>query len=1308
VGSQSNVMNGAQACLDVTVQNFTNINSFQTTLTYNSTMLQNPVISNFGVAGMTAANFNTSTPGTIVVNWTNATAQTVASGGVLFRVCFTANAGSGSTQVTVGTSTATNASSQSVTVNSTPGTVTFSSSNTPTPIALTVGSQSNVMNGAQACLDVTVQNFTSINSFQTTLTYNSTMLQNPVISNFGVAGMTAANFNTSTPGTIVVNWTNATAQTVASGGVLFRVCFTANASSGSTQVTVGTSTATNASSQSVTVNSTAGTVSFTVPINPPVIATPANITNVNCFGASTGAIDISVSGGTGNYTYMWSYQNRTTQDLTNIPAGTYSVTVTDTGTNQTTSGSFTVTQPVSGISIIAIPTNVACTGASTGVITLNVSGGTGSYNYNWSGTLPDGVPSQSNLAAGTYSVTVTDGNNCTASQSVTITEPAGTPLTISSMVQPVVCGGASTGRITLTISGGTPNYSINWCCGLPANATTVSNLTAGTYNVTVTDNNGCTATRSINVGENPVLQISTITPTHINNGNDGAINITVTGGTGGYSFVWTGPAGFNGSNQPNLSGLNFPGQYCVTVTDNSGCTASRCVQLDERLRFGNVVIGRSCAGASSGSIQVSVLGGVGPYNYNWNPGGQAGSNRTNLAAGTYNVTVTDQVGGVLAGSFVVENFPTAVVSGTVVNASGNITDANGSVTLNISGGTPGYTINWAPGGTTGLVLSNVVTGQYCATVTDMAGCSVVQCFTVGFNPGPLAIVNTQTTPVTCPGDQNGALNITLNGGLPPFTFAFSDGFNQTINGVTLNRSNLPAGALTYTVTDAQGTVINGSATITASSVVTTTNIAVVHDLEEPGCTGSVTLTLTGGTLPYQLQWNTPNTGGPAINNLCAGTFIATVTDGNGCIFVLPGIEVNTFGLSSTSTATNCPGDATGAINLVVAGGRAPYTYEWRNAAGVIVSTDEDLANAAPGTYTVRVTEGSGNVLTRTYTIASQSALALDVDVTSNYNGFDVRCHDSADGSMAATAFNGQGNYTFEWRRNGTVVGGSGATLTNAAPGEYLVRVTDGLGCTVTETLTLQAPQPVTVTANTLPTSCTGVNDGQIFAAASGGVFALPYNYEWSNGAFGPRLTFLRVGSYTVTVNDVNNCTATATFSVSNPAPIVVTVNSTPATDGCNGSVLAVVTGGGEGPFTFTWSTGQVTAEPFLTGLCPGEYFVMVTDSRGCRPDPNLASGTVRDRRTPCLDIRTVITPDGDGLNEEFIISCVDEFANNHLEVYNRWGQLVYETDNYDNTWRGTTRNGSELPDGPYYFVFEYTDIDGIRQQLRGSITILRR
>jgi alanine-alpha-ketoisovalerate/valine-pyruvate aminotransferase len=285
IGSASNVQSGQQVCLNVTAANFTNIVGMQFSINYNPAMLQLTSVSNFGLPGLTAGGSfglpiaggaGTTSAGAVTMTWTDPdqSGETLANGATLFTLCFNALASTGSTQVTFsGTPTSIeviNTALQTVPFNSVPGTVTFGSGGggTPTPIALTVGSQSNVMSGTQVCLNVTVQNFTNINAFQTTLTYSSTMLQSATVSNFGVAGMTAANFNTSTPGTIVVNWTNATAQTVASGGVLFRVCFTANASSGSTQVTAGSSTATNASSQSVPVNNTAGTVSFSSGNNP--------------------------------------------------------------------------------------------------------------------------------------------------------------------------------------------------------------------------------------------------------------------------------------------------------------------------------------------------------------------------------------------------------------------------------------------------------------------------------------------------------------------------------------------------------------------------------------------------------------------------------------------------------------------------------------------------------------------------------------------------------------------------------------------------------------------------------------------------------------------------------------------------------------------------------------------------------------------------------------------------------------------------------------------------------------------------------
>jgi gliding motility-associated-like protein len=1239
IGSNTNTVVGQQVCLNVTAQNFTNVIMLQATISYDAASLQFVSVGNFGLAGLTAANFNTGTPGVITMSWTGASPQTLADNSVLFNLCFTALNNTGSTQVAFGTISATGSGGQNITVNNTPGTVSFIM---PSGFALMIGSASNVSSGQQVCLNVSVANFTNIIGMQFSINYNPAMLQLTSVGNFGLQGLTISNFGLpiaggagmTSAGNITLSWTDPDlgGETLTNGTTIFQLCFTALVSTGSTTVSFSSMPTaievTNTANQAVPFNSMPGIVTFGVPVTPPTIASPAAITNVACFGAATGAIDITVQGGSGNFTYLWSFQGRTTQDITGIPAGNYSVTVTDVSSGLSTTGMFVVTQP-------------------------------------------------------------------------------STALTVNAVLTQVACNGTNTGAINLSISGGTPQYSIAWCCGLPANQTAVSNLAAGTYTVTITDNNGCMVTRTETITSPTALQISTMTAAPIMNGNDGSITIGATGGTPGYTFSWTGPAGFGGSMQPNLTGLNIPGEYCLTVRDSRNCSTTRCVQLTEAIRLVSTQIVPTCSGASTGSIAIEVQGGTAPYTYTWNPGGVQGASRANLAAGNYAITVTDQAGGQRTFNFTVGTNPAISLNPNITNASGSITDTNGSIALSVTGGTPGFTVLWSPGGATSTTVDNLAAGQYCVTVTDMIGCIVQDCYTVGFNPGPLVISNTEITPLTCPGDNDGSAIITLTGGLPPFSVVYSDGFTQTVNGLTINRTGLTQGTLTYTVTDAAGMTVNGSITIAPGSPVTIGSLQLVHDTELPGCSGSIQIDLVGGLPPYQLQWNTPNTGGTILSNLCAGTFVASVTDANGCVYVLPGIQVNTFTLNGLATAANCPADATGSFNLMVTGGSSPYTFEWRNAAGSVVATTEDLTGVPAGTYTVRVTEGSGNVLDRTFVIASQSSLALDVDVTSNYNGFDVSCHNATDGMLQATAFNGQGSITYQWLLNGNPLSVTTSSLQNAAAGNYTLMVTDSLGCTATETLTVNAPQPVAVTTNAILPACAGGNDGQIFAMATGGVSNLPFTFEWSNGAFGPRITFLRAGDYTVTVNDVNNCSTVATVTVENPPVMTVQLNTTAATEGCNGAMLAVVTGG-TAPYTYAWSTGVITTDPLLSDLCPGDYFVMVTDSRGCRSQPDISTGTVRDRRTPCLDIRTVITPDGDGLNEEFLISCIDELTNNHLEIYNRWGQLVFEVDGYDNTWTGNTRTGVELPDGPYFFVLEYTDIDGVRQQLKGSITLLRR
>jgi gliding motility-associated-like protein len=281
---------------------------------------------------------------------------------------------------------------------------------------------------------------------------------------------------------------------------------------------------------------------------------------------------------------------------------------------------------------------------------------------------------------------------------------------------------------------------------------------------------------------------------------------------------------------------------------------------------------------------------------------------------------------------------------------------------------------------------------------------------------------------------------------------------------------------------------------------------------------------------------------------------------------------------------------------------------------------------------------------------------------------------------------------------------TGLRAEDLPPGTYTLEVTDAEGCTVTETATLTAPPAIEVNGFVTNPSCVGERNGEITVVASGGTGS--FAYDWSNQVASPNVSFLAAGRYTVTVTDNNNCTAVETYDLDDPAAIQVSIETTPATDGCNGSARASVTGG-VGPYTFRWNSNAASMDSNLVGLCPGDYVLEVTDARGCTTGPDMILAEVFDRRFPCMDMRSVITPDGNGLNDEFVINCIEELDNNRLMIFNRWGQLVFEAENYQNDWRGQAADGGRLPDGAYYFILEYNDNEGNFIQTKGSITLLR-
>jgi hypothetical protein len=533
----------------------------------------------------------------------------------------------------------------------------------------------------------------------------------------------------------------------------------------------------------------------------------------SCFGSATGSIDLSVSGGTAAYTYAWTASGTgvvpsgqaTSQDLTGLVAGTYSVVITD-NNGCTTSNSATITQPSAALSSSRTFVNVLCFGNNTGSIDLTVAGGTAGYSYAWTATGGGSVPSgQANsqdltgLVAGTYSVTVTDANNCTATNSATITQPSSAVSSTKTQVN-VLCFGNATGSIDLSVVGGTSGYTYSWTASsggsVPsgqANSQDLTGLVAGTYSVTVTDANGCTTTNSATITQPSAALSSSRSQVNVSCfGNaTGSIDLSVSGGTAAYTYAWTasgtGVVPSGQATSQDLTGL-VAGTYSVVITDNNGCTTSNSATITQPsavLSSSRTFVNVLCFGNNTGSIDLSVSGGTAGYSYAWTatgggsvPSGQANSqDLTGLVAGTYSVTVTDANNCTTTNSATITQ-PSSAVSSTKTQVNvlcfGN---ATGSIDLSVVGGTSGYTYSWTAssggsvpsGQANSQDLTGLVAGTYSVTVTDANGCTTTNSATITQPSAALSSSRSQVN-VSCFGNATGSIDLSVSGGTAAYTY----------------------------------------------------------------------------------------------------------------------------------------------------------------------------------------------------------------------------------------------------------------------------------------------------------------------------------------------------------------------------------------------------------------------------------------------------------------------------------------------------------------------------------------------------------
>jgi gliding motility-associated-like protein len=905
------------------------------------------------------------------------------------------------------------------------------------------------------------------------------------------------------------------------------------------------------------------------------------VTNVSCNGGNNGSAAVAANNGSPSYTYLWSPSGGTGQTAINLTAGSYTVTVTDSH-GCTITSTAVIAQPTVLAAAASMVADVSCNGGNNGSATVATNNGSPAYTYLWS---PSGGTGQtaSNLMAGTYTVTVTDSHGCTITSTAVIAQPT-VLAAAASMLTNASCNGGNNGSATVVANNGSPAYTYLWA---PSGGTgqTASNLTAGTYTVTVTDSHGCTITSTAVITQPTTLMAaaSMVTDVSCNGGNDGSVAVAASNGSPAYTYLWS-PSGGTGQTASILTA----GTYTVTVTDANGCSTTSTAIIAQPTTLAaaaSMVTDVSCNGGNNGSAAVAANNGSPAYTYLWSPSGGTGQTANNLIAGTYTVTVTDSHGCTISSTAVIAE-PTVLAAAVFMVADVSCNGGNdGSAAVAANNGSPSYTYLWTPSGGTGQTANNLTAGNYTVTVTDSHGCTISST-TVIAEPTALAAAASMVTDVLCNGGNDGSATVAASNGSPAYTYLWSPsgGTGQTAN-------NLIAGTYTVTVTDSHGCSLTSTAVITEPTVVTAIASTVNNVACFSGNDGTAAVNPGGGIPPYRYAWSP--SGGNAItaSNLVAGTYTVTVTDVNNCSITSIAVIAEPTVLTAFATTLNniaCSSANNGVAAVTPGGGAGTYTYLWSPSGG----TGMTASNLGGNTYTVTVTDGNGCSQTSTTTITQSIPVSSNITSTTN-----VLCNGGNDGQavVAAAGGSGAGTYTYLWLPSG----GSNVTASNLSAGNYTVVVADANGCTVTSTTVINQPTPVTLSVNGAATICIG--KATTIAAVPGGG-TLPYTYLWNNGstfasqAVAPLTTTI----YTVVVTDANGCTISQSVTITVHPPLNVTANAPPQIcNGGSGTVSASAGGGNGGPYTYTWNSGQTTSSFTASPAFTTVYTVTIDD--GCSP-----------------------------------------------------------------------------------------------------------
>jgi subtilisin-like proprotein convertase family protein len=785
----------------------------------------------------------------------------------------------------------------------------------------------------------------------------------------------------------------------------------------------------------VTISDATGVCSMVMPqiiLNAPGLSVSLDsILQPLCPEGATGEIRVHAQGQ--HPTFTWS-NGAATATISDLPPGKYTVTITD----------GVCTQSLNDLEIIAPPPfevlqvqqgDVECAGAQDGFIQLTMTGGTPPLSYSWSnGTLDKDVLW---LSAGIYRAAVTDARGCLfITDDYLISEPL--PLAVSlNEKSNLTCYGGKNGRLSVAVTGGVAPYHFKW--SEQSETPAIEGLAVGTYTVTVTDTHSCSQIFSATITQPELLttQNTYITQPTCIGALDGSIEVFMQGGQAPYHYRWS-----TSPEQDTLSFLNNrdAGFYSLTVSDAQGCTFTRhnieliapqllSVTLDS-------LIPVSCFGGANGKIAVSIAGAMGNLSVFWNyvPGGLTISN---MAAGKYGLYVSDERHCAIEAEYVVaqpsDSLLTTVLGVTNAMCAG---EPNGSIDVDIQGGTPPYTIEWSNGKTT-EDLPAAFAGIYSILVLDAHGCLDLKTKITVEEP-PILNVTPTIHNIPCFGGGAGNIQLAVSGGIAPYHFQWStDALTKDIFG-------LQAGAYTVTVLDHTGcAVILNDLEIQLEgagfSIQNTQSYPVTCAL---AADGAVRITVSGGMPPYQFAWSPPVGLHPDVmvstdqaSELTSGIYQVTVTDSAGCKAVSESIsvaEAPPLGIASSAIQpVACFGDSTGIIQIAPTGGLPPYTYMWGN-----LTNSFNVERLPAGSYELTLTDFASCTASFVFEV-TEPDLPMDTkwQVDSSATGWQIKLEPSG----------GVAPYQVQWSEG---IAQTGFVASGLFAGHYSATVTDAVSCSM--------------------------------------------------------------------------------------------------------------------------------------------------------------------------------------------------------------------------------------------------------------------